>query len=270
MDPLFLGGLVVALLAVIISTVMDGNSFGALIGPSSLVLVFLGSIGASLMSARMSELGSLPKALLIALKSPVPDVDASVTEIAGLADVVRREGVLALEGKLEEIDEPFLRRGIQLLVDGQDAEQIEEVLQIEIAATEERHSGPVGFFKAMGGFAPTFGMMGTVIGLINMLGNLSDPAQLGIGMSLALLTTLYGVAFANLLFLPLAARLEKLNGVEMGALDVILDGVLCLQAGMSPRLLVERLETYLPPGQRVGHAARAGGPTPINVEQAAA
>lgn len=263
MDPLFLGGLVVALLAVVVSTVMDGNSFGALIGPSSLVLVLVGSLGAALMSTRLKELASLPKAAVVALKSPVPDVDATVTTMGELADTVRREGVLALEAKLADLDDAFLRRGVLLLVDGQDADEIAEVLQIEIAALDERHQRGITFFKGMGGYAPTFGMMGTVIGLINMLGNLSDPQQLGIGMSLALLTTLYGVAFANLVFLPLAARLEKLNEVEMGAMDVAVDGILCLQGGMSPRLLVERLESYLPPGQRRGHAARAGGPTPV-------
>ncbi len=271
MDPLFLGGLVVAIASIVIATVMDGNSFGALIGPSSIVLVFFGSVGSSLMAARLKELSALPKAFKVALTSPVPDTDATVTTLGQLAEVVRREGVLALEAKLEEIDDDFLRRGAQLLVDGQDAEQIAEVLQIDIGALDERHQRAISFFKAMGGYAPTFGMLGTVIGLINMLGNLSDPDQLGIGMSLALLTTLYGVAMANLLFLPLAARLERLNEVEMAARDVTIDGILCIQAGMSPRLLVERLETYLAPSQRIGHAARASGQTGSSpVEQKAA
>jgi chemotaxis protein MotA len=264
MDPLFLGGLLLALLAVVVATLIDGNSFGALVGPSSLVLVVFGSLGATLMSARLSELSSLPKAAVVALTGKgVPDVDEQVTQLAGLAEVVRKEGVLALEARMEDIDDAFLQRGIQLLVDGQDAEQIAEVLQIDIAALDERHQRGIGFFKTLGGYAPTVGMLGTVIGLVNMLGNLSDPAQLGIGMALALLTTLYGVAFANLVFLPFATKLEKLNELELSARDVVLDGVLCIQAGMSPRLLVERLETYLPPAQRVGHAARAGAPTPL-------
>jgi chemotaxis protein MotA len=267
-DPLLLGGLVVSLLGIVVATLIDGNSFGALIGPSSVVLVVVGSLGATLMSARMPDLSKVPKALAVALRSPVPDIDETITTIGRLAEVVRREGMLALEAKMEEVDDAFLRRGVQLLVDGQDAEQIAEVLQIEIAALDERHQIPISFFKALGGYAPTFGMLGTVIGLINMLGNLSDPAQLGIGMALALLTTLYGVAFANLVFLPIAGRLERLNAVELSALDVTLDGILCLQGGMSPRLLVERLETYLPPAQRVGHAERSG-PTPLPTQQAA-
>jgi chemotaxis protein MotA len=264
MDPLFIGGLVLALLAVVAATLIDGNSFGALVGPSSLVLVIFGSLGATLMSTRISELAALPKAAILALTGGgPPDPDPTVTQLAGLAEVIRREGMLALEAKMAEVDDPFLQRGVQLLVDGQDAEQIAEVLQIDISALDERHQRNIGFFKTLGGYAPTVGMLGTVIGLVNMLGNLSDPAQLGIGMALALLTTLYGVTFANLVFLPFATRLEKLNEVELSARDMTLDGILCLQAGMSPRLLVERLETYLPPAKRVGHAARAGGPTPI-------
>jgi chemotaxis protein MotA len=270
MDPLLIGGLILSLVGIALSTIMDGNSFGPLIGPSSLVIVFVGSLGASLMSFRLKELGAMPKAAIIALKSSVPDSDAVITQLGQLSEVVRREGMLALESRLEGIDDPFLRQGMQLLVDGQDADQIAEVMQIDIAALETRHQVPIGFFKALGGYAPTFGMMGTVIGLVNMLGNLSDPAQLGIGMSLALLTTLYGVAFANLFFLPVATRLERLHEIEVGAREMIIDGVLCVQAGISPRLLVERLETYLPPAQRVGYSERQAGPKAVPNEQQAA
>ena len=117
----------------------------------------------------------------------------------------------------------------------------------------------IGFWKSLGGYAPTLGMLGTVIGLINMLGNLSDPAQLGAGMSLALLTTLYGVLFSNLVFLPVANRLENLNKAELAARDMALDGIVALQSGVSSRMLVERLETYLPAERRLGHQARSGG-----------
>jgi chemotaxis protein MotA len=265
-DPLLIVGLVVAMLSIVVSTVMDGNGFGPLIGPSSAVLVMVGSVGATMMSTRKKDLGAVPAGLVVALKGNAPDTDKAVTTLASIAEVVRREGMLAMEGKLADIDDDFLRRGLQLLVDGQDADQIAEVLQIDIAALDERHQTVIGFYKGLGGYAPTFGMMGTVIGLVNMLGNLSDPEQLGIGMSLALLTTLYGVAFANLVFLPIATRLEKLNEVEMAARDMAIDGILSVQAGLSPRLLVERLETYLPPKQRVGHAERVNGPTAVPTE----
>jgi chemotaxis protein MotA len=258
MDPLFFAGFIVTLLAIGISTIMDGNSFGPLIGPSSFVMVLFGALGAGLQGYRIADILILPKAVTYALTGKPPDPSAAVTTLAGLADVARRDGMLALEGRLEEVDDTFLRRGLQLVVDGLDGDQVREVLDIDIAAMEERHRMPIGFLRAVGGYCPTFGMVGTVIGLVNMLGNLTDPAQLGIGMALALLTTLYGVVFANMIFMPMAARLERMHKLEMAALDLALDGILSIQSGTSPRLLVERLEIYLPPSARIGLAERTG------------
>lgn len=259
MDPLFFGGLVVALLSIVVAMVMDGNSMGVLIGPSSIVIVVVGSLGTSLMAYRLGDVSRVPKALIKALNGKPPEADGTVTLLADLADVARRDGVLALESRLEEIDDAYLRGGLQLIVDGLDADQVREMLEIDNAALDERHQLGIGFFKQLGGYAPTFGMLGTVIGLINMLTNLSDPQQLGAGMSVALLTTLYGVAFANLFFLPVAARLERMHEQELAVREVVLEGVLAVQAGASPRLLVERLETYLPPERRIGLKARVEG-----------
>jgi chemotaxis protein MotA len=257
MDPMFIGGLLLALASIALATVIDGNSFGPLIGPSSFVLVFFGTIGAAVMAYRKLDLTRIPKAMSQAFTSKPPDVDRIVTQLSALADVARRQGMLALEAELGELDDDALRQGAQLLVDGLDADQVRELIEIDIAAVDERHQFGIGFFRTLGSYSPTFGMLGTVIGLINMLQNLSDPAQLGIGMALALLTTLYGVLFANLVWLPVATRLTRLNDLELAARDVMLDGILAIQSGTSPRLLVERLETYLPPEHRVGHQARA-------------
>lgn len=256
MDPIYLGGLAVALLSIVVSMVMDGNSPGALVGPSSLVLVLFGSLGATLMAYRRQHVAVVPKSFLAAIKNQPPALGDVVDALGPLADVARREGMLALEARIESIEDPFIKSGVQLLVDGLDTEQIQQTLEIEIAAVDERHQASIGFWKALGGYAPTLGMLGTVIGLINMLGNLSDPDQLGVGMSLALLTTLYGVLFSNLFFLPVANRLENLNKAELAARDMALDGILAMQAGVSSRMLVERLETYLPPSERRGYQAR--------------
>lgn len=270
MDPLLIGGFFLALLSIVVATLIDGNAFGPLFGPSSLVLVFFGSIGAALMAYRKADLSRFPKALLQAFTGRPPDVDATVSSLGALADTARREGMLALETKLAEVEDPSLRRGMQLVVDGLDADEVREIVQIDIAAVDERHQVGIGFFTALGGYAPTFGMLGTVVGLINMLQNLTDPAQLGIGMALALLTTLYGVLFANVVWLPIASRLTRLNEQELAARDIALDGILAIQAGVSPRLLVERLETYLPPERRVGHAVRAGSTSIDSAQQRAA
>lgn len=274
MDPIFLGGLGLAFLSIVVSMVMDGNAPGALIGPSSFVLVVFGSIGAALMAYRKAHLPMIGASLKAALKNDPPELDEVIDTLAPLADVARREGMLALEARIDSVEDPFLKGGVQLLVDGMDTEQIQQTMEIEIAAVDERHRTAIGFWKALGGYAPTLGMMGTVIGLINMLGNLSDPEQLGLGMSLALLTTLYGVVFSNLVFLPIANRLDNLNKAELAARDMALDGVLALQSGMSSRMLVERLETYLPVSARVGHRARneaaaAGAPAAAPQSEAA-
>jgi chemotaxis protein MotA len=268
-DPLFIGGLILALLGIIIATLIDGNSFGPLIGPSSFVLVFCGAVGAGLMAYRKTELAALPKSALKAIKGGTPDAQETITELAKLAEVARRDGMLALESRLEDIEDRFLVVGLQLLVDGADEDVIRESLEIEIAATDERHRNASGFFKALGGYAPTFGMVGTVIGLINMLGNLEDPSQLGRGMALALMTTFYGVLLANLVFNPLATRLERLNETEMAALDVALDGLLTIRRGASPRGVIERLESYLPPSQRLGVADRLAQPDAVAAEPSA-
>jgi chemotaxis protein MotA len=252
--------LVITLVGIVIAMLIDGNSVAPLIGPSSFVLVFLASLGAGVMAYRRAELTSMPKSALKAIRSDVPDVQETITALAKLAEVARREGMLALEAKLDDVDDRFLQLGLQLLVDGADEDVVRETLEIELAATDERHRTAINFFKGLGGYAPTFGMVGTVIGLINMLGNLTDPSELGKGMALALLTTLYGVLLANLVYNPIASRLERLNEVELAALDVALDGILTIRGGASPRGLIERLESYLPPSERVGVGDRLSSP----------
>jgi chemotaxis protein MotA len=256
MDMALLGGLVMALLSIIVSTVMDGNSFGPLIGPSSFVLVFFGAVGCGMTGVDKSDLGRLPKAAIRALKGATFENSATVTTMAQLADVARREGVLALESRLADIGDDFLRKGAQLILDGVDSDRVEETLMIQMDALESRHRLVISFFEAVGGYLPTFGMIGTVIGLINMLGNLADPDQLGAGMAVALLTTLYGVIFANMLFLPIAGKLKFLMESELASMRVVLDGILSIQAGMSPQMLVERLECYLPKAEQRGYADR--------------
>lgn len=256
MDIALIGGLVVALLSIIVSTVMDGNSFGPLIGPSSFVLVFFGAVGCGLTGLDKSDFGRVPKSMIKALKGATFENSGTVTTLAQLADTARREGVLALESKLEGIEDDFLRKGAQLILDGVDSERVEETLMIHMAAVEARHKTMIAFHEAVGGYMPTFGMVGTVIGLINMLGNLADPSQLGAGMAVALLTTLYGVLFANMLFLPIAAKLKQISDAEQASMQVVLDGILSIQAGMSPQMLVERLECYLPREEQQGYSDR--------------
>ncbi|MGA9595239.1 MAG: MotA/TolQ/ExbB proton channel family protein [Acidimicrobiia bacterium] len=251
------GGIIVAIMAIVISTIMDGNSFGALIGPSSLVLVILGTVGVSFTGFQLKDIKPVPKGILLSFTGKEPDPSDAIDRLMKFAEIARKEGVLALEEQLETLDDLFMKLGLQQVVDGVDGDLVREVMEIELAALEERHAPVISFLKAMGGYAPTMGMLGTVVGLINMLGNLSDPEQLGIGMSLALLTTLYGVVFANLVFLPIAMKLQRLHDLEMAQKDLVMDGILAVQGGASPRMVVERLEAYINPSQRLGHHERS-------------
>lgn len=260
MNPLVLGGLLAAVAGIVVSTFMDGNSLAVLVGPSSFVLVFLGSLGAAVVSYDVADVKRAPGALIRAFKGAVPDSDATIDTLLRMAEVARRDGLLALEKQLDDVDDRFIQSGLQLIADGVEADTVREMLEIDVAALDERHRSMISLFESLGAYAPTFGMMGTVIGLINMLGNLSDPSQLGLGMSLALLTTLYGVLFANLLYLPIGARLKRLNAQELSARDMALDAMLAIQDGMSPRVLVDRLEAYLPVAQRQGYNGRMQRP----------
>lgn len=250
-------GIFIAIISIVVSTVMDGNSFGALIGPSSLLLVVVGSVGVSFSGFQMADLKKVPKGIILSFKGKEADSGEAIDRLMRFAEIARKEGVLALEAQLETIDDPFMKVGLQQIVDGIDGDVVRDVLEIELAALDERHSPTINFVKAMGSYAPTMGMIGTVVGLINMLGNLSDPAQLGLGMSVALLTTLYGVIFANLVFLPIASKLQRLHDLEVAQKELVMDGILAVQGGASPRMIVERLEAYINPGQRVGHQERS-------------
>src|SRR5437867_3626777 len=163
---------------------IDRGHFGSLIAPSPLILVFVGCTGASLIGYQMSEWKRIPKAFLVALNGKVPDASETVSAFARYADLARKEGILALEGEIANITDPFLKTGLQLVVDGVDGEEVKEILHTEIEALEGRHHAMAGFFNTMGGDSPTFGLMGTIMGLIGVLGNLSDPAALADGVAL--------------------------------------------------------------------------------------
>lgn len=256
MGPTVIGGLVLILLAIAGSTIMDGNSFGPLISPSSALLVFGATIGATVFAYELRDVLNLPKVALRALRSSTVDLDARISLYMRLADSARREGLLALDNMIEDIDDAYVRYGLRLVTDGADESKLKEELEAYMGAVEDRHALAPAMFRKLAAYAPSFGMVGTVIGLVNMLGALSSPEELGGGMALALLTTLYGVLFANILFQPFAERLEKLHAEEMLVMEFDTDAICALQAGTSARALVAHLETMLPPSDRQGYDDR--------------
>lgn len=263
MDLALLGGMIIAVFSIIANVLWDGNSFAVLWGASSMFIVVLGSIGCAVATASLETNKAIGKAFKEGLQPPDFNVDGMVTVIGQLADIARREGVLALESKIATLDDPFLAQGAQMIIDGMDSERVEETLYIRMETAKNRRKEMISWFENWSGFLPSFGMIGTVVGLVNMLQNLSDPSQLGAGMAVALLTTLYGVLLANIIANPYAAKLTSIMDEEQTAMKITLDGVLSIQAGMSPQMLVERLESYLSPDLQIGYADRMAEAAPL-------
>ena len=252
LDAVTLVGLILAVVSIIAAVVLDGNAFAPLLSSSAFAVVIVGTVGVTLVGTGLTDLKRIPGALKVLISTEASEPDARINDFARLSDLGRKQGVLALEREIPELEDSFLAEGVQMIADGHEGEQIKQVLEAEIDAVQDRHQVLISVFRRAGAYAPTIGMMGTVIGLVNMLGDLSDPDQIGAGMALALLTTLYGVMLANLVVMPIADKLERANDAEIAAREMMLDGILAMQAGASPRNLVERLESYLPPAQRVG------------------
>lgn len=251
-----IGGVVLIIIAIVGSTVIDGNSFAPLVSPSSAILVFGATIGSSVFAYELRDVLNLPKVMLRAMRSSTTDLDDRIALYMRLADSARREGLLALDALIDDIDDAYVRYGLRLVTDGADESQLKAELDSYMAAVEDRHAVAPAIFRKLAGYAPAYGMVGTVIGLVNMLGALSSPEELGSGMALALLTTLYGVLFANIMFQPIAERLERLHADEMLVMEFDTDAICALQSGTSARALVAHLESMLPPAARLGYDDR--------------
>lgn len=242
-----------------VSVLMEGGSLRSLVNSSAALIVFGGSLGATLVAMPLSAVLRLPSVLKHALFSPQMEAGAVIELLGNLARVARREGVLALEGELLSISDPFIRRGVQLVVDGTDTEVTRGILETEIAAQGERHELGRAFFTTLGGLTPTLGVTGTVMGLVHMLGKLNDPGKMGPAIAAAFLATLYGVASANLIFLPIASKLRLRSQQERMMREMIALGIEGLQTGDSPLVLVERLKAFLAPKARAAADAAAEG-----------
>lgn len=250
MDPATIIGVVLALVAIVGSVTMEGGNIAAIFLPAPMVLVFLGTIGAAVAGGLMRDATSLPKQLIRAMTAKVPNPDTAVETLVSLAGRARREGLLALEEEVNAIEDEFLRRGLQLAIDGTDAEEVAIILSAEIDTKRSADKAGAKLFTDMGGFAPTIGIIGTVLGLVHALEGLSDPAGLGKAISSAFIATLWGVMSANLLWLPMSNKLKRISAVEVAHRELVVQGILAIQAGVSPRAVGERLKSHLSPKVR--------------------
>ena len=250
MDLSSLIGILLAFALILVSILMAGASITVFIDYPSLMVVVGGAIAATMICFPLKSLLSFPKVGLKVFFNKTANIAELIQQIVSLGETARRDGLLALEGRLDEIDDSFIRAGVQMAVDGTRPEVIEEILRTEMAAVAARHRDGKGMLDQTGRFAPAFGMIGTLMGLIIMLGNMSDPSSIGKGMAVALITTLYGAIVSNAIFLPAAEKLSFINKAELTAMEVTIRGIMAIQSGENPRVIEQQLSTYLPPSAR--------------------
>lgn len=256
MDIATLIGVVLGAVLVAVAVVLcSGGEVGSYLDLISVLIVLGGSAAATLASVPIGRFLKLPAVLLKTLSTQAFEPMALVRLIVGLAEVARRDGILALENLVADMRDPFLVRGIQMAVDGADPEMIQTIMETELENLLDRHEAGKSLLDSMGRYAPAFGMIGTLVGLVAMLRNMDDPSRIGVGMAAALLTTLYGALLANVVFLPLADKLAARSAEEALAKTIIIHGVMAIQSGDNPRTVASKLMTFIPPAQRHREAA---------------
>jgi chemotaxis protein MotA len=245
-DLATLVGVVGAIVIICVSNIMEGGSPASMLLLPPMLLVWGGTTMVSVAGGTMADakgiVPSLKKAFLGKAESSADVVPVVVT----LADKARKEGLLALEDSLKEIDDPFLVRGVTMAVDGTDPEEMREILEGEVAAKRAATKQGAKFFADSGAYAPTIGIVGTVMGLVHVLENLAQPEKLGHLIAAAFLATLWGVLSANVVFLPIASRLKRLGELEIARMELVIEGVLAIQAGSNPRIIAAKLRSLLP------------------------
>jgi chemotaxis protein MotA len=249
MDIATIVGVVASLVIVFTVQILDGGSPASIILIPSMLLVFGGAFAAGMAGGVMKDATGVGKQLKKAFLAKVTPSTELVDNVVKLAERARREGLLALEDAVKTVEHPFLKRGLQLAIDGTDPEELHDILHAEIAAKKKADKAGSKLFENMGGYAPTIGIIGTVMGLVHVLENLNKPETLGHSISAAFVATLWGVLSANLIWLPVAARLSRLSAVEAEEMELVVDGVLAIQAGSNPRLVAQKLRSLLPPDE---------------------
>ena len=226
--------------------IMGKSDIGAFIDYGSVAIVIGGAVSAALISFPIRNIMAIAKIVKNCFFAKTRDTGSLITEMVKFAEVARRDGILALENVTADIDDPFIVSGIQMAVDGTDPDLIEAIMVSDLESVEARHSEGKALFDNIGKFAPAFGMIGTLIGLVIMLQNMADPSKIGPAMAVALLTTLYGALLANLFALPMAEKLGRRSREEVLLKMIVIKGVMAIQSGDNPRIVEQKLKTFLP------------------------
>jgi chemotaxis protein MotA len=241
MDITTIGGLVCGFGFILLGQLLEGGHVGSILQDTAAIIVFGGTFGAVMVAFPKKDFVRGMKMFGMALKDKKEDLPGLAKQIVELASIARRDGVLALEGKLGDIQDPFLRKALGYVVDGVDASVTRSSLEAAIDAEHEENMVGAKVWESLGGFAPTIGIIGAVLGLIHVMENLSDPSKLGGGIAVAFVATVYGVATANLIYLPVANKLKRKVAIAMERKVLITEGVLAIQEGLNPRVLEEKL-----------------------------
>lgn len=258
MDLSTLLGLIVGFGSLLVSVLMEGGSPAAFLSPSAMLIVFGGTVGATLIGYPLDCVMKLPTLFQIAFKQQKHDAHGLINMMGELAEKARKNGLLALENDAQGLEDEFLKQAIMLAVDGTDAETLKNILEGQLEHLEERHETLFGMLEAMGGFAPTMGIIGTVMGLVHVLSNLSNPNSLGPEIAVAFIATLWGVSTANLLWLPLGSKLKRKNHEEVFFRLIAIEGILAVQAGENPRVVKQKLEGMVAKEKKKGAPAAEG------------
>ncbi|UZM14434.1 flagellar motor protein [Pseudomonas kielensis] len=245
MDVLSLIGIIMAFVAIIGGNYLEGGHLGALANGPAALIVLGGTIGAALLQSPMSAFKRAMQILVWILFPPRVDLAGGIDRVVNWSLTARKEGLLGLEGVADAEPDSYSRKGLQLLVDGAEPEAIRSILEVDFYTQESRDIEAAKVFESMGGYAPTIGIIGAVMGLIHVMGNLADPSHLGSGIAVAFVATIYGVASANLVLLPIAAKLKAIALRQSRYREMLLEGILSIAEGENPRSIELKLQGFM-------------------------
>lgn len=245
MDRLSVIGLVLAIGALIGGSILKGSGVASLVSPAAFVIVLVGTVAAIFVQTPPDTFRRAMKIFKWIIRPPVADLEKLIADVIGWSQTARKEGLLGLEALVEDVDDEFTRKGLQMLVDGNEPETIRGVLEVELSTKEHGDTDAAKVFEGMGIYAPTLGIIGAVLGLMAVMKNLADPSKLGVGIAAAFVATIYGIASANLFFLPVGNKLKSVIKREVKAREILIEGFVSIARGDNPRNIEARLQGYL-------------------------
>lgn len=245
LDIISIVGILISIAAILGGQYLEGGHIGSLMQVTAFLIVMGGTFGACMLQFTLPVFLDGVKMLRWIVLTPVVSLENVIDQVISWGQAARRGGLLSLEPLMAELDDPFMRKGLQLLVDGAEPEKLREAMEVEMYAYDEHHRMAAKVWEAAGGYAPTVGILGAVMGLIHVMENLSDPSKLGSGIAVAFVATIYGVGSANLLFLPIANKLKAIIGKEMIKREMVMEGLVSIANGENPRIIETKLRGYI-------------------------